>query len=244
MFEFERGKYRARLAANENDMAAAFALRALAFRGDPTRDDRDRHDGQRKHILVENMQSGQLVCTFRMLPLLNGSEIKQSYTADYYDLTALGAYPSPMGELGRFCIHPDIKDPEIFRTAWGAMTRFVDGEGIEMLFGATSFAGVDPAEYHDCFALLGDRHGAPEKLRPGVAAPEVIQFSSLIKSGYDRKQGLSKLPPLLRSYLSMGGWVSDHAVIDRDLGTMHVFTGFEIAAVPPSRARILRAVAG
>ena len=29
-------------------------------------------------------------------------------------------------------------------------------------------------------------------------------------------------------------------MIDRDLGTLHVFTGLEIAAVPPGRARLLR----
>jgi putative hemolysin len=49
---------------------------------------------------------------------------------------------------------------------------------------------------------------------------------------------------LLRSYLSMGGWVSDHAVVDRNLNTLHVFTGLEIRSIPPARARILRAIAG
>jgi putative hemolysin len=52
------------------------------------------------------------------------------------------------------------------------------------------------------------------------------------------------MPPLLRTYLLMGGCVSDHAVIDGDLNTLHVFTGLEIAAIPPARARALRAVAG
>jgi putative hemolysin len=50
------------------------------------------------------------------------------------------------------------------------------------------------------------------------------------------------MPPLLRSYLMMGGWVSDHAVVDRDLNTLHVFTGLEIRAIPEDRARLLRAV--
>ena len=52
-----------------------------------------------------------------------------------------------------------------------------------------------------------------------------------------------QIPPLLRSYLTLGGWVSDHAVIDRDLDTLHVFTALEIAAIPPARARLLRALA-
>jgi putative hemolysin len=49
------------------------------------------------------------------------------------------------------------------------------------------------------------------------------------------------MPPLLRSYLAMGGWVSDHAVVDTDLGTLHVFTGLEIRRVPQARALTLRA---
>ena len=52
------------------------------------------------------------------------------------------------------------------------------------------------------------------------------------------------MPPLLRTYLLMGGWVSDHAVVDRDLNTLHVFTALEIRAIPPARARLLRGVAG
>ncbi len=51
------------------------------------------------------------------------------------------------------------------------------------------------------------------------------------------------MPPLLRSYLLMGGWVSDHAVVDRQMNTLHVFTGLEISAIPAARKRLLRAVA-
>ena len=40
----------------------------------------------------------------------------------------------------------------------------------------------------------------------------------------------------------MGGWVSDHAVVDRQMGTLHVFTGLEIGAIPESRKRLLRAL--
>ena len=36
------------------------------------------------------------------------------------------------------------------------------------------------------------------------------------------------LPPLLKFYLRLGGKVSDHAVIDRDLDTLHVFTYLDL----------------
>jgi putative hemolysin len=55
---------------------------------------------------------------------------------------------------------------------------------------------------------------------------------------------MRQMPPLLKTYLMMGGWVSDHAVIDRQMNTLHVFTGVEIVAIPETRKRLLRAVAG
>ena len=84
--------------------------------------------------------------------------------------------------------------------------------------------------------------GTTDRHTPGCA----IQRPLFSYSGRtpDLGRAMRAMPPLLRSYLAMGGWVSDHAVVDRDLGTMHVFTGVEIAKVPPSRARLLRAVAG
>ena len=41
-----------------------------------------------------------------------------------------------------------------------------------------------------------------------------------------------------------GGWASDHAVVDRQLNTMHLFKGVEIGAVPAARKRLLKAVVG
>ena len=50
------------------------------------------------------------------------------------------------------------------------------------------------------------------------------------------------MPPLLRTYLLMGGWASDHAVVDRQLNTMHVFKGVEVGAISAARKRLLRAL--
>ena len=52
------------------------------------------------------------------------------------------------------------------------------------------------------------------------------------------------MPPLLRAYLALGGWVGSDLVIDRELGTSHVFTCVEIAAMPEPRKRLLCALAG
>jgi putative hemolysin len=112
-----------------------------------------------------------------------------------------------------------------------------------MLFGCSSFRGTDATPYVDALALLRQRHVAPERWRPGIKAGRVIEFSTLADAAPDPRLAQSEMPPLLRTYLLMGGWVSDHAVIDPDLDTLHVFTGLEIRTVPAGRARLLRALA-
>ena len=86
-------------------------------------------------------------------------------------------------------------------------------------------------------------HLAPDQWRP-EPRPAAYPYARLITATPDPRAGLLALPPLLRTYLAMGGWVSDHAVQDHDLDTLHVFTAVEIARIPPARARALRAIAG
>lgn len=245
MVTFAKGRYRARVAASVADVDAAQRLRTLAFRGPTATDpDHDDFDAACTHVLIEEARSGDLVCCFRLLHFGSGAEIGRSYSAQFYELSALADFDGPMVEMGRFCIHPDRRDPDILRVAWGAMTAWVDAEGVEMLFGCSSFHGTEARDYYDAFALLRDRHIAPKRWLPRVKAPAVFRFAARLRRKPDLKRAQAKMPPLLRTYLLMGGWVSDHAVIDRDLGTLHVFTGLEIRAVPPARARLLRAVAG
>lgn len=253
MNPFSRGGYMARLAASEKDLEAAQRLRHLAFIANRNGAavegpravglDADHLDPYCDHMLVFERKSARLVCCFRLLPLGSGAEIDRTYSAQYYDLEALRAYPSPMVEMGRFCIHPDLRDPDILRIAWGAMTDYVDEKGVEMLFGCSSFEGVEGDAYMDAFALLKAKHLAPNRWLPRVKAPKIFPFAKRLRvKRPDMKLALGKMPPLLRTYLMMGGWVSDHAVVDNDLGTLHVFTGLEVSRVPKARARLLRGV--
>ncbi len=243
MINLRKGRYSARLADGADDIDAVHRLRALVFRG-AQGDDHDPFDTDCAHMLVEDQRSGTVVCCFRMMHLPSGADIGRSYSAQFYELSALKDFDGPMVEMGRFCIHPEWKDADILRVAWGAMTAYVDAEGVEMLFGCSSFHGTEADEYFDAFALLRDRHLAPKRWLPRVKAPSVFQFARRLTGKPDLKAAQAKMPPLLRTYLLMGGWVSDHAVIDDDLGTLHVFTGLEIRAVPATRARLLRGVAG
>ena len=248
------GRFKVRFAEGEADVRSAQALRYRTFiegRDTATHGDRldgldtDEFDSICRHVLVERAEDGKLICCFRILPMANGSEVARSYSAKYYDLSALESFEGSMVEMGRFCIDPEYRgDADVIRIAWGAMTAYVDDEKVDMLFGCSSFHGTDAEQYMDAFALLKERHLAPNRWLPRIKAPRVFRYAANLKLRKpNMKLAMRGMPPLLRTYLVMGGWVSDHAVVDNDLNTLHVFTGLEVGKVPAGRARFLRASA-
>jgi L-ornithine Nalpha-acyltransferase len=238
---FGHGELMARLAAGPKDMARVMAFRRAAFPR-TSGEEEDAQDALSAHVMVED--HGHLAAYFRVMLFGWGAGLAQGYAARFYDVTPLAGYARPIAEMGRFCVATSGVHPDVLRLAWGAMTRLVDGAGAGLMVGCTSFAGADWTRYQPALALLAERHiGVPEH-RPGRKADEVVDYPALVGPVTDRKAALASLPPLLRTYLGMGGWVSDHAVVDRDLDTLHVFTCVEVDRVPRARAASLRAVAG
>lgn len=238
MIPLTKGKYTVTRAESDADMAAVFALRGLCFGA--AGGAADRFDRPATHVLIRTAE-GNVVGSFRM-SVFSGAQLGESYAAASYDLCKLESFDGPMLELGRFCIHPAQRDPDILRIAWAALTGFVDATGVQMLFGCASFSGTEPEIYRDAFAVLKARHLGPDLMMPAVKAEEVFLYGLKVGDKPDLAKGNAAMPPLLRTYLMMGGWVSDHAVVDRAMNTLHVFTALEIGAIPPSRKSRLRAL--
>lgn len=244
-----RGRYLARLADGPADMARVQALRWAAFLGgrgltDPSgggsRLDQDRFDARCLHLLVEDATSGPdapPLATFRLMLMQDARQAAQSYSAQFYGLAPMAALDGPVAELGRFCARPGLSDPDVLRLAWGALARLVADARAGWLFGCSSLPGADPVMHRAALSALGQGHMGPPHLRPLRAAPETVDLGA-----GEGAASMAGVPPLLRSYLSLGGWVSDHAVIDRRLDTMHVFTALDVAAIPPARRRLLLGV--
>ncbi|MGJ8546714.1 MAG: GNAT family N-acetyltransferase [Sulfitobacter sp.] len=235
-----KGRYQAHSLRGPDDLADARALRVLCF-GPGEATTPDRFDEDAVQVLIRDYRSGQLVCTYRLREY-RADQVSSSYAAQFYGLERLSQYEGVMLELGRFCIHPDLKDPDVLRFAWAVVTGLVDERGVQMLFGCSSFWGTDAQRYRDAFGLLKARHLAPGQWQPQIKAPEVYRYADEVTGRPNAQKAQASMPPLLRTYLLMGGWVSDHAVIDRGLGTLHVFTGLEIGTIPEPRKRLLRAL--
>ena len=124
------------------------------------------------------------------------------------------------------------------------MTAWVDREGVEMLFGCSSFHGTEAPGVLRCLRASARPPYRTQALAAAGQGAGCFPLRRPSQAQARPQAGAGKDAAAVAHIPADGGWVSDHAVIDRDLGTLHVFTGLEIRAVPPARARLLRAVAG
>jgi putative hemolysin len=232
--------------ATTADLPAIAALRARAFRGDPAARDLDDFDSDSLHLWVGRTGAGRgadpgLRATLRLRVHRTAEALLSGYAAQFYDLSALARAPGPVVELGRLCRAPDAggaqPDGDGLRLVWGGVARIVLNSRAARLIGCTSFATTTPVTLAPALNLLAARYLGPESLRPAIKAPRVHRLETSPRPLDPAAPGL--LPPLLRQYLALGGWVSDHLVIDRDLGTSHVFTCVDIATMPQARKRVL-----
>ena len=235
----------ARLAEGAADMGRVMAFRRAAFPRAAGMEE-DAQDALSAYVMVEGPVNGALgmLAYFRVMLFGWGAGLDQGYAARFYDVAPLSGYAKPIAEMGRFCVAGGGVHPDVLRLAWGAMTRVVDEGQTGLILGCSSFRGADWTRHQAGLSLLAEGFIGPADHLPGRKAAEVVEYPSLAGPVTDRRAALSGLPPLLRTYLGMGGWVSDHAVVDRELDTLHVFTCVEVDRVPPARAASLRAVAG
>ncbi|WP_333815732.1 GNAT family N-acyltransferase [Tabrizicola sp.] len=231
----------ARLAEGAADMGRVMAFRRAAFPR-AAGEEEDAQDALSAHVMVEGPEG--MLAYFRVMLFGWGAGLAQGYAARFYDVGPLSGYAKPVAEMGRFCVASGGVHPDVLRLAWGAMTRMVDEGQAGLILGCSSFRGAEWRLHRAALALLAEGFIGPADHLPGRKAAEVVDYPGLAGPVVDRRAGLAGLPPLLRTYLGMGGWVSDHAVADRELDTLHVFTCVEVDRIPAARAASLRAVAG
>ena len=229
------GPYEARIGRSCDVMQDAFALRRRTF-APQALSDQDAFDHLSQHGIVTDARTGQSLLAFRVRVLTGDINLGSTYTGQSYDLTPLRALTGPFLELGRVCQDETLRDPLAWRLAWAALAALVDRHAVTLLIGCTSFKGADPDWHSAALGYLRSHHIGPRALLPR----QISQSAIALPEAYGTR---SDLPHLLQSYIGLGGWVSDHAVVDPTLDTVHVFTGLRIADISIARKRRLRELA-
>jgi len=230
------GNLSVRLAQTPEEISAAQSLRYRVFyeemsaipspRMKALRSDFDSFDEFCDHLLVICKDRTDLPCgvvgTYRILrrsvALLRGG----FYSADEFDLSPLFGVEGEIMELGRSCVDLDHRTKPTMQLLWQAIAAYVQYYQIEVLFGCASFAGTAPEKFKVPLSYLYHQHLAPAELRPKAINCRFIKLNWIPIQDVDLRSAWRELPPLIKGYLRLGGFVGDGAVVDPQFNTTDV----------------------
>ena len=154
--------------------------------------------------------------------MLFRSSVGRFYSADEYDITPLLAFPGNVLEVGRSCVHPDYRGRQAMQLLWQGIAAYVARRHIDVLFGCASLHGTDPDRIAAELTYLRTHHLAPPELCPRALPGRFVEMQRMDPAMLDPRRVLVSLPPLIKGYLRLGGWVGDGAVVDRQFNTTDV----------------------
>lgn len=230
------GSLSVRLAESEAEIAASQSLRYRVFYDEmaakPTSEMARRHqdfdafDGLCDHLLVFDSERGEgagaVVGTYRLLRRSVAAKNRGFYTADEYDIGVLLSYPGEILELGRSCVDANYRNRASMQLLWRGIAQYVFHHKIEIMFGCASLPGTDPSRIARSLAYLYHYHLAPPALRPRALPERYTDMKLVERQEIDPKRAQAALPPLIKGYLRLGGFIGDGAVVDEQFNTTDV----------------------
>jgi putative hemolysin len=182
-------------------------------------------------LLVIDHALNKIVGTYRFMLREAALEYGGHYTALEFDISKLLKYPGQIMELSRSCVHKDYRTTPTMQLLWRGIGAYIQLNQVSLCFGCASFMGTDVSKYHQALAYLYHFHLAPPELRTR-ATPDHYQEMNLIpKDKIDPKEAIRQLPPLIKGYLRLGGYVGEGAYIDYDFNSIDVCVIVEREAV-------------
>ncbi len=230
------GSLRIRLAESLDEVEASQGLRYRVFCEEmgakPTpkmtavKREFDSFDDYCDHLLVFDEARGKgpesVVGTYRLMRREGAERRGRFYSVDEYDISPLLAYHGEILEVGRSCVDQDYRSGSIMQLLWRGIAAYIFHFNIDILFGCGSLPGVDPSRLQAPLAYLHHNHLAPPALRPRALPERYVGMDGLAPSEIDQRAALRALPPLVKGYLRLGGFVGDGAVVDIEFGTTDV----------------------
>lgn len=144
------------------------------------------------------------------------------YSEDEFDLTPLRSTRRRLMELGRSCVDPDFRGGTAMLLLWNGVAEYVLENGVEIMFGPASFHGTDLTALAQPLSYLHHNHLAPMELRVSARAASRASMDGLALDQIDKRAALAAIPPLIKAYLRLGGYVGAGAWVDHAFNTTDV----------------------
>ncbi len=145
------------------------------------------------------------------------------YSQSEFDISPLTNSGRSLVELGRSCVHEDYRSGAAMFQLFNGVADYVLARDLQILFGVASFHGTDAARLSAPLSYLYCNHLAPEALRVTVVEQQAEQVPLMPCEQVNTNQALKEVPPLIRSYLRLGGLVGEGVFFDFAFNSTDIF---------------------
>lgn len=243
-----------RLARDARDLRAAQRLRYRVFVQELGADgplvdhaaelERDAFDPFCDHLLLidptrDPETLADVVGAYRLLTEAGAARAGRFYSEAEYDIAPLRANGGRLLELGRSCVDRAYRGSGALHLLWTGLADYALAHDVQVLFGTASFHGTDPAPIADALAYLHHLHLAPEALRAQVLPDHGLAMALRALEAIDRRAAAQAIPPLIKSYLRLGGYVGQGAFVDRAFNTIDVLLILDASRISARQLELL-----
>ena len=223
------GPYRARLAQEPDEIAAAQALRFQVFNVELNEGlvhsydsglDADPFDAVCAHLIVEDELSRAVVGTYRMQTGVQAQRGLGYYSEREFDFAPFEARRPQILELGRACIHQHHRNFAVLNLLWKGIAAYARDHGARYLVGCSSLTSQDEAVGAAAFLQLSRhlaRAGWQTRPQPDFACDLAMPACEAVH-----------IPRLLSAYLTLGAAICGPPAIDREFRTIDFLTWIDV----------------
>lgn len=213
--------------------------------------DCDDYDPICDHVIVRELNSSEVVGTYRLLPGLRAEKNGGFYSNREFNLENIKQLDGELLELGRSCVRKDFRDKALIFLMWNAIAEYVEKHRVRYLFGCASLHTTDITEVSAYFSMLQRKYYAAEMLRVQPMPEFRCEAITANSNAAEDDVLFRKLPSLINGYLKLGAVVCGLPAVDREFGTtdvlllldMHKLKREYLFRVGSMGSRVWRAVA-
>lgn len=175
--------------------------------------DVDHYDTWCEHLMVQEVDTGRVVGTYRLLTPANAKSAGGYYAESEFYLAGLGDLKQEIVEIGRSCTHADYRNGAVIMLLWSGIASVVQQLGLRYVLGCASVS------------LRDDGAAAAEvwrRARDTLAAnPDLPRLVPRHRYPVERLDNVlpGRVPALIKGYLKAGAQICGEPAWDPDFNS-------------------------
>ncbi len=189
----------------------------------------DDYDPYCKHLVVKNTTDNSIVGYYRLIVAETVKHTKTWYSEHEFDLTNIKPILNSAIECGRACIHKDYRTGSAMMLLWAKLYQFMAENNYKYFMGCAS-SSMDDGGYEasNLYNHLIKKYKSPDEFWVKTLSPIDLTLKNDVPV---------IVPPLLKGYIKLGGYICGEPSWDKDWNTADLFIIVALDKINPKYLR-------